>query len=345
VTEQASPKVSIVTPLRNNADDLRECLHSILSQTYQNWDCVVVDNCSTDASADIAARFAATDPRIRVLRNAEVLPAIANHNYAVQQVAADSKYCKVVFADDWIYPECLERMVAVAESNDRIGIVGSYVLEGNKVTCAGLPYDAHVFSGREICRKHFLDRVYVFGSANSLLYRAELVRNNFPFFNEANIHADNEACFSLLRYWDFGFVHQVLTYTRIREGSLNTRSVRLQTSMADWLAMLLKYGPDFLTAQEATRCIDQHLAEYYRYLGRNLLRRRDAEFWTYHRTKLSELGYPLSRIRLGSNAIAGMLDLALNPKSTLERIFARRLPPGSATAQSREGRVMSIFKN
>jgi glycosyltransferase involved in cell wall biosynthesis len=306
---------------------------------------VVVDNGSTDASADIAARFAATDPRIRVLRNAEVLPAIANHNYAVQQVAADSKYCKVVFADDWIYPECLERMVAVAESSDRIGIVGSYVLEGNKVTCTGLPYDTDVFSGREICRKHFLDRVYVFGSANSLLYRAELLRKSTPFFNEANIHADNEACFSLLRHCDYGFVHQVLTYTRIREGSLNTRSLQLQTSMADWLAMLLKYGRDFLSAEEAASCVEQHLGEYYRYLGKNLLRHRDAEFWTYHRTKLSELGYPLSRVRLGSNAIAAMLDLALNPKSTLERIFARELTPGSATAQSREGRVISIFKN
>ena len=68
--------------------------------------------------------------------------------------------------------------------------------------------------GREVCRRFFLEDIYVFGSPHSLLYRSDLVRSHDPFFNEANIfHADTEACFDLLRSYDFGFVHQVLTYS------------------------------------------------------------------------------------------------------------------------------------
>src|SRR4249920_1474381 len=100
------PRVSIVTPLYNNAEYLPECLDSILAQTYANWDCTIVNNCSTDRSADIAHRYAAKDSRIRVHDNSQFLPAIANHSASLRLISPSSKYCKIVFADDWIFPEC-----------------------------------------------------------------------------------------------------------------------------------------------------------------------------------------------------------------------------------------------
>src|ERR1700746_4068566 len=118
-------------------------------------------------------------------------------------------------------------MVSVAEEYPSVGIVGAYVLQGREVICTGLPYPTSVLSGRAICRQHFLDRLYVFGSANAVLYRAGLVRGKDPFYNEANIHADTEVCFTLLKTCDFGFVHQILTFTRVRSESLSTISADL----------------------------------------------------------------------------------------------------------------------
>src|SRR5215470_2505285 len=100
----ATSQVSIVVPVYQGASTLTECLTSILNQTYRHWDCTVVENCSTDGSLEIARQFAAQDPRIRVVENRTRLPALANHNAAMRQIAAGSKYCKVVFADDWIFP-------------------------------------------------------------------------------------------------------------------------------------------------------------------------------------------------------------------------------------------------
>jgi glycosyltransferase involved in cell wall biosynthesis len=119
------PLVSIVTPVYNNADDLAECIESVLAQTYQNWDYTIVNNCSTDGSAEIARRYAAKDSRIRVHDNRQFLRAIRNHNHALRQISPESKYCKMVFADDWIFPRCLEEMVAMAERHPSVGIVGA----------------------------------------------------------------------------------------------------------------------------------------------------------------------------------------------------------------------------
>src|ERR1700691_5462259 len=108
------PLVSIVTPVYNEASYLGECIESVLAQTYQNWNYTIVDNCSTDGTLEVALRYAERDRRIRVHRNSQLLSVIPNHNTALRQISPDCKYCKFVFGDDWIFPGCVEQMVAVA---------------------------------------------------------------------------------------------------------------------------------------------------------------------------------------------------------------------------------------
>ena len=121
----SEPRVSIVTPVYNEEKHLAECIESVLAQTYSNWDYTIVDNCSTDGSAAIAERYASQDSRIRVLRPKEFIKAFPNCNRAVRQISPHSKYCKVVLGDDWIYPECLASMVAVAEKYPSVGLVSA----------------------------------------------------------------------------------------------------------------------------------------------------------------------------------------------------------------------------
>ena len=323
------PLVSVVTPIYNEAEYLAECIESVRAQTYQNWNYTIVDNCSTDGSGEIALRYAAIDSRIRVVRNRQFLRAIANHNEALRQISPESKYCKVVLGDDWIFPECLERMVAVAEEHPSIGIVGAYSLEGLGVHWVGLPYPSHWVSGREVCRQHLLEKVYVFGSANSVLYRADLVRRNGSFYNEANIHADTEACFAILKDCDFGFVHQVLTFTRVRPRSLTAMSSDLHTECAGMLQTLLAHGPNYLTPEELRECVSRCRADYDHLLGKSLLLRpRDKKFWDYHKKQLNQLGLGFSRRRIGMALLAEVFDAALNPKHSGEKILRRLRRPG-----------------
>jgi glycosyltransferase involved in cell wall biosynthesis len=316
------PLVSIVTPVYNGAQYLGECIESILAQTYRNWDYTIVNNCSTDGTLGIAARYAASDSRIRVVTNRAHLPAIANHNAALREISPASQYAKPVFADDWLFPECLERMVSLAEANPSVGIVGAYGLRGETVMWAGLTYPKTVISGRDICRFRFLQGPYLHGTPTSHLLRSRLVLDRERFYNEALLHADTDACMDLMRVSDFGFVYQVLTYFRDWPDSRTASSERLNTLIAGELHDLVTYGEYFLTKGEFGECLRNHLWRYYRFLALSALSGREAGFWEYHVKQLAEAGMHFSKLRLARSVAVAVQDMVFNPQRTLDQIRA-----------------------
>jgi hypothetical protein len=89
------------------------------------------------------------------------------------------------------------------------------------------------------------------------------------------------------------------------------------------LSDLLEYGPLYLTKRELETRVQEVLSDYYRFLAINALERAGQEFWRYHVARLRELGCPISKVRLGAAVLAKSLDLALNPKQTVEKVFKR----------------------
>jgi glycosyltransferase involved in cell wall biosynthesis len=320
---ESKPLVSVLTPVHNGEKYLPECIESVLAQTYRNWEYIIVNNCSTDRSREIACTYAGKDGRIRVHDSVEFVTAQKNHNIAFRQMAAASKYCKVVHADDWLFPECLARMVAVAESHPHVGIVSAYRLAGTRVNLDGLPYPTTVISGRETCRRTLLSEIYVFGSPTSLLFRSDLIRRREAFFNESNIHADTEACFDLLQESDLGFVHQVLTYTRRHEAAGTTFSRHFRTNGLGNLAMLTKYGPLCLSEEEFKAESRLREKRYYRSLARVVLYRRDQRILRYHRNGLKNLGWSMEWPKLLAALLLELADVLFNPKTTVERIMRK----------------------
>src|SRR5262245_11051164 len=184
------PLVSVVTPFYNTEAYLAEAIESVLAQTYSNFDYVLVNNCSTDGSREIAERYAARDPRIRLFHNEELLPQLRNYNRAISHISPDARYFKMVQADDWIFPRCLEEMVAVAEANPKVGVVSSYRMVGKGVGPSGLPFSKTAMSGREACRLNLIEDLYLFGSQTTVLVRADIVRARKPFYAEDRYFAD-----------------------------------------------------------------------------------------------------------------------------------------------------------
>jgi hypothetical protein len=212
-------------------------------------------------------------------------------------------------------------MVAVAEEHPSVGIVGAYGLQEHEVVWSGLAYPSRVVSGRDICRRTFLEGMYVFGTSTSVLYRSDLVRRRDPFYNEANFHADREACVVLLKSCDFGFVHQILTFKRLGAESLTvTLSMDLMTHFGSTLYTLVTHGPDFLARKEFETCVERLLAEYYNFLAVSLMRgRRDTKFWSYQKRKLTEtVGF--SRTRLAGAVLTRLCKALLNPYETIAKL-------------------------
>ena len=126
------PLISVVTPVYNTELYLAECIESVLGQTYANYEYIIVNNCSTDRTLEIAQSYAKQDGRIRVVDCDVFVNHIENHNRALQLMSDKSKYCKIVQADDWMFPECLLKMTALAEAEPSIGIVSAYSIFGGR---------------------------------------------------------------------------------------------------------------------------------------------------------------------------------------------------------------------
>jgi len=107
-----SPLVSIVIPTYNHAPMLQRALATVVEQTYQNWNAIVVNNFSTDNTLEVVAAF--NDPRIQCVnfRNNGVIGASRNEGIAL----ATGKYVAFLDSDDTWFPTKLERCVEILES-------------------------------------------------------------------------------------------------------------------------------------------------------------------------------------------------------------------------------------
>ncbi len=351
-----APLVSVLTPVYNDGRYLRDCIESVLAQRHANWEYVIVDNRSTDDSLAIAREYAARDRRIRVISNAEHVGVIRNHNIAFRAMSDRALYCKVVQADDWLFPDCLTAMVALAERHPSVAVVSAYrlngawvdldglvnarELRGPSLDLDGLPWLTSVVRGRDMCRASLLGAPYVFGTPTSLLFRADVVRRHPTFYDEGSLHSDKSACFEVLRDADFGFVHQVLTYSRAHDedGTVTAASQQFNTYLAGNLGTLTRYGPDCLEPAEYAECVREYLDRYYAYLAKSLLSRPGREFWKFHRTAMQDVGYPLSRLRLARAVLGEAARLPLR----LERCFhvLRRLRRPRASGREDEIRLI-----
>lgn len=110
-----APRLSVGLPVRNGEDFLEAALESVRSQTLDDFEVIVADNASTDATPAICAAYAACDERIRCLRNTRDLGAADNHNLVLDEAAGT--YFKWLAHDDVCRPAFFERCVAALDAD------------------------------------------------------------------------------------------------------------------------------------------------------------------------------------------------------------------------------------
>jgi hypothetical protein len=143
------------------------------------------------------------------------------------------------------------------------------------------------------------------------MYRADLVRARQPFYALGRLHEDTEVVFELLKLADFGFVPQVLTFTREQDGSLSHSARAKLTQALDELINASTFGPYFLEPEELASCLRRHHNAYYRALARRRIKyfgRRDAEFWDYQRRGLATIGQEIDKSAMWRETLPGLIE-------------------------------------
>lgn len=208
------PVISILIPTYNGASYLSECIESILVQTYQDWELLIVDDCSGDDTLNIALRYAHRDRRLRVVSNPENLGLVGNWNRCIE--LAQGEWIKFVFQDDWIEPECLEAMLDASTLNNsivacqRIFAFGEGVSESTQQDFLNLPTlsllfpDAGMISA-EAYRAAVVDLLDVnfVGEPTAVMLHRN-VFEKFGYFNPA-----------LIQLCDFEFWTRIAVHTGI----------------------------------------------------------------------------------------------------------------------------------
>lgn len=117
---RTTPAVSVIVPTYNYGRFIGQALESLRAQTLPDWECVVVDDGSTDDTAEVVAGFAARDPRIRYLPQPNRRQAAARNNGLGHSTG---RYVQFLDADDLIEPRKLERQVEYLERRPEVGVV------------------------------------------------------------------------------------------------------------------------------------------------------------------------------------------------------------------------------
>ncbi len=297
--DNQQPLVSIVTPVYNGEQFLHQCIQSVISQAYDNWEYIILDNCSTDHTPQIIQEYGNAEPRIKIFTNDELLPIMDNWNLALGHISANSNYCKVIHADDFLLPECLAEMVKIGEKHPSAGIISAYAIWGGEIACDGIPYEDSLVPGKTICRQTLKREIYPFLSPSTLMLRSNLIQQRPNFYSEESLEADVDILYELLKQVDFGFCHKVLTFVRKHENSAtSTLAQPLNTLLPQKLKLLKKYGPNYLSKKELKNELQLQLFKYYLFLAKSILKGKGNKFWSYHISALQELELPLSRLRL-----------------------------------------------
>lgn len=107
------PLVSVLMTAYNRERYIAQAIESVLSQSFNNWELIILDDCSNDTTFDIAISYSAKDIRIKAFKNKNNLGQFANRNEIVNY--SQGKYLKYLDSDDLLYPFAIEQLVYFME--------------------------------------------------------------------------------------------------------------------------------------------------------------------------------------------------------------------------------------
>ena len=169
------PKISVIVPAFNAAEHIATAMEALIAQTWTNFEVLVVDDLSTDATADVVAAFAARDPRIRLIRAEANRGSYVARNIALRQ--ATGTFVTTHDSDDWSHPQKLE-------------IQARHLIKHPQVA-ANMSEQARATSDFTFHRRGN-PGFYIFDNMSSLMFRREPVADRLGFWDSVRFGADSE---------------------------------------------------------------------------------------------------------------------------------------------------------
>lgn len=263
------PKITIIVPVYNVGTYLEQCLNSIVVQNFQEWECIIIDDGSTDNSTEICDRFALNNNRFKVIhqQNKGVSEA---RNIGLE--IASAQYIAFIDSDDWIdsnYLEVLYNLINLANADAaQCGYVKEFTTFRRHKK---LPENFNCIEGESVYTELlFKERLhgYMWGK----LFRRNVISSLFP---QGMIYED----FFVMTEWaknirKIVWTSECLYHYRMRKSSLNMRcdaksQLDFITAITERADQLRKNIPEIFDTKSEQKYFYRYLLERAKLIARN----------------------------------------------------------------------------
>lgn len=226
------PMVSIIVPIYNAENYLRRCVDSILNQEYTDFELLLVNDGSTDASGDICEEYGDRDPRVIVIQK-ENTGVSDSRNRALDR--ARGKYLQFLDSDDWITPDATRLFVRAAEEYGCDMVISDfYRVVGERLSTKGDIEEEGVLT-REEFAAHMMENPadFYYGVLWNKLYRRDIVEeHNLRMDTDINWCEDFMFNLEYIRYAKvFYALHAPIYYYVKRKGSLASQGINISKTV------------------------------------------------------------------------------------------------------------------
>jgi hypothetical protein len=267
-----APAVDVVVPCYNYARYLETCVASLLRQDGVEVRVLIIDDCSTDETPLVAARLAARDGRVSVLRNAVNQGLIASANRGMISWA-EAPYSLLISADDALTPGALARATAVFEAHPEAGFVFGPVVVFDADPPPPVAAAAHAFEYRIIEGPRLIE--HICHHCNDVPTPTALVRTGLQKrvggYNPATPHtSDMEMWLRLAAHAEVGVIQPPQGYYRVHGANMSGEFIAQPTRDAE---------QRIEAAEQALTAVGDRVADFPRVL--RTMRRIEAEraYW------------------------------------------------------------------
>jgi glycosyltransferase involved in cell wall biosynthesis len=235
-----TPKLSIIIPVYNVEKYLRECLNSVVAQTFTDWECILVDDGSKDSSPAICDEYAQRDHRFTVIHKENGGPSSAR-NLGIE--TARSAYIYFIDSDDYIEPKTLEIMLNLATKYNTDVVVSAYDYKNPNNAGVWVPSEHDIPQNSHEESAISLSWMNLYWTPWGKLYRSFLIKETGVRYN-SDLNVGEDLLFHLSLY---PFVSSIATtdvalyHYRYVEGSLDSFSSRRTQNIYLMYAKIVSY--------------------------------------------------------------------------------------------------------
>jgi len=242
------PKVSVVIPNYNHARFLRQRIDSVLQQTVQDFELILLDDCSTDDSRSILSSYAG-DPRVRIeLNDANSGSTFKQWNKGVR--LARGEYVWIAESDDYAAPRFLERLVAVLNSDPKVAFAycrSWRISSEDRIEGFTDPHlvkidprrwtEGFVADGHEECRNYFV-RTNPVPNASAVVFRRTLYGQVGGADESLRLCGDWKLWASMALTGKVAYLGEPLNYFRFHATSLRSKSEQMKLDAVEYLKVI-----------------------------------------------------------------------------------------------------------